>query len=82
MPTLQTFIDQAWTDHADDAWGVSLRLPDALDRVTDADGMLALARLVNVQRWQTAGGAPIWLLRAPCAARKVATSRVRSKSSV
>lgn len=47
MSDLQTFIDQAWTDHADDAWGVSLRLPDALDRVTDADGMLALARLAS-----------------------------------
>lgn len=47
MSDLQTFIDQAWTDHADDAWGVSLRLPDALDRVTDASGMLALAHLAS-----------------------------------
>lgn len=47
MSDLATFIDQAWTDHADDAWGVSLRLPDALDRVTDADGLLDLARLAS-----------------------------------
>lgn len=47
MSDLSTFIDQAWTDHADDAWGVSLRLPDALDRVTDAEGMLDLARLAS-----------------------------------
>lgn len=47
MPDLQTFIDQAWTDHADDAWGVSMRLPDALDLVTDADGLIGLARLAS-----------------------------------
>jgi len=47
MSDLPTFIDQAWTDHAEDAWGVSLRLPDALDLVTDADGMLGLARLAS-----------------------------------
>ena len=47
MPDLQTFIDQAWTDHADDAWRVSLRLPEALDLATDAAGMMDLARLAS-----------------------------------
>jgi hypothetical protein len=47
MPALQTFIDQAWTDHADDAWAVSMRLPEALDLVTDADGLIELARLAS-----------------------------------
>lgn len=47
MSDLTSFIDQAWADHAEDAWGVSLRLPEALDRVTDADGLIALARLAS-----------------------------------
>lgn len=47
MPDLPTFIDQAWTDHAQDAWGVSLRLPEALDLVTEAGGMMDLAALAS-----------------------------------
>lgn len=47
MPDLPTFIDQAWTDHAQDAWGVSLRLPEALDLVSDAGGMMDLAALAS-----------------------------------
>lgn len=44
---LGTFIDQAWTDHADDAWAVSQRLPQALDLVRDEAGLLEAARLAH-----------------------------------
>lgn len=44
---LDTFIEQAWTDHADDAWGVSQRLPHALDLVRDEPGLLEAARLAH-----------------------------------
>lgn len=45
MSELQTLIDQAWNDHADDAAGVALRLPQALALVGDEGELLALARL-------------------------------------
>lgn len=47
MHDLQSFIDQAWHDHADDAGGVALRLPRVLDAVTTEAQLLALARLAH-----------------------------------
>lgn len=47
MSDLQTFIDQAWSDHADDAPGVALRLPQALDRVATEDDLIALGHLAQ-----------------------------------
>ncbi len=47
MSDLQTFIDQAWTDHADDAPAVALRLPQVLDSVSNESELLALARLAH-----------------------------------
>lgn len=47
MSTLDTFLDEAWRDHVDDAGGVALRLPYALDLVTDADGMVQAAALAS-----------------------------------
>lgn len=47
MSTLDSFLDEAWRDHSDDAGGVALRLPYALDLVTDADGMVRAAALAS-----------------------------------
>lgn len=47
MSDLKSFIAQGWADHADDAAGVALRLPQALDHVEDAQGLMALARLAH-----------------------------------
>ena len=47
MSDLQTFIDQAWADHGDDAPGVALRLPLALDRVGTEDELIALGHLAQ-----------------------------------
>jgi hypothetical protein len=47
MSDLQTFIDQAWAEHADDAAGVALRLPRALDWVTREDELMALGHLAH-----------------------------------
>lgn len=47
MPPLQSAIDQAWTDHADDAAGVALRLPQLLDAVSTEDELIALGRLAH-----------------------------------
>lgn len=47
MSELQALIHQAWADHADDAAGVALRLPLALDAVRGEDELIALARLAH-----------------------------------
>ena len=47
MPDLQAFIQQAWTDHGDDAAGVAMRLPQVLDSVTTEAELLALGRLAH-----------------------------------
>lgn len=47
MSDLQTFIDQAWADHGDDAPGVALRLPQALGRVGTEDELIALGHLAQ-----------------------------------
>lgn len=44
---LRHFIDQGWSDHAEDAAGVALRLPLALDQVSDEEGLLEAARLAH-----------------------------------
>ena len=47
MSPLLSAIDQAWTDHADDAAGVALRLPQLLDAVSTEDELIALGRLAH-----------------------------------
>lgn len=47
MSTLDSFLNEAWRDHGDDAGGVALRLPYALDLVADADGMVRAAALAS-----------------------------------
>lgn len=44
---LRRFIDEAWTAHADDAAGVALRLPLALELVDDEEGLIEAARLAH-----------------------------------
>lgn len=47
MTDLQGFVDQAWTDHADDAAGVAQRQPQALDAVRSEAELMDLARLAH-----------------------------------
>lgn len=47
MSDLQHFIDQAWAEHADDAPAVALRLPQALDRITTEDELIAVGHLAQ-----------------------------------
>lgn len=47
LDDLRRFIDQGWQDHADDPAGVALRLPQALDRVSDEEGLVEAARLAH-----------------------------------
>lgn len=47
MATLDTFLDQAWSDHADQAAVVAARLPEALPLVADDNGVMRLAALAH-----------------------------------
>lgn len=47
MTTLDTFLDQAWSDHADHAAAVATRLPEALPLVADDNGVMRLAALAH-----------------------------------
>ena len=47
MNTLDAFLEQAWTDHADDAAAVAARLPEGLSLVQDGDGAMSLASLAH-----------------------------------
>ena len=47
MTTLDTFLDQAWSDHADHAASVAARLPEALPLVADDSGVVRLAALAH-----------------------------------
>lgn len=47
MTDLQPFINQAWTDHADDPPAVAMRLQQVLDSVLTEDDLIALARLAH-----------------------------------
>ncbi|MFO1217223.1 MAG: hypothetical protein U1E89_02455 [Burkholderiaceae bacterium] len=57
MNTLDSFLEQAWTDHAEHAAAVAARLPDALPLVQDDDGVMRLAALAHhvwgehLKRW-------------------------------
>jgi hypothetical protein len=58
MNTLDTFLDQAWNDHANHAAAVAMRLPEGLPLVQDDDGVMRLAALAHhvlgehLGRWQ------------------------------
>lgn len=47
MTTLDTFLDRAWSDHADHAAAVAARLPEALPLVVDDSGAMRLAALAH-----------------------------------
>ena len=47
MTTLDTFLDQAWSDHAEHAPAVAARLPGALPLVADDNGVMRLAALAH-----------------------------------
>jgi hypothetical protein len=47
LSELETFINDGWQQHADDAAGVALSLPSALDRVRDEAGLISLAQLAH-----------------------------------
>ena len=47
MSDLNHFLDQAWTDHGDNAAAVAERLPLALAMVQDDDGVMRLAALAH-----------------------------------
>lgn len=47
MTTLDAFLDQAWSDHADHAPAVAARLPESLPLVADDDGVMRLAALTH-----------------------------------
>lgn len=47
MNTLDTFLGQAWNDHATDAAAVAQRLPQGLPLVQDDDGVQRLAALAH-----------------------------------
>jgi hypothetical protein len=47
MSDLQSFIDQAWADHAGDSPAVALRLPRALDLVSSEAELMDLGRLAH-----------------------------------
>lgn len=56
--SLQEFVNQGWSDHADDAQGVMDRLPQGAALVQDAKGLPGLAGLIvhvageHLGRWQ------------------------------
>lgn len=58
MNTLDTFLEQAWNDHAEQAAAVAARLPEGLPLAQDDDGVLRLAALAHhvlgehLGRWQ------------------------------
>ncbi len=58
MTELDSFLAQAWNDHADDAATVATRLPQGLALVQDDDGVMRLAALAHhvlgehLGRWQ------------------------------
>lgn len=47
MTTLDAFLDQCWSDHADDPAGVANRIDQALRLVTDEDGVARFAMLTH-----------------------------------
>ena len=47
MNTLDTFLEQAWNDHADHAAAVAARLPEGLSLTQDGDGAMSLAALAH-----------------------------------
>lgn len=47
MTTIDTFLEQAWTDHADHAAAVADRLQQGLPLVHDDDGVMRLAALAH-----------------------------------
>ena len=47
MTTLDTFLEQAWNDHANHAAAVAMRLPEGLPLVQDDDGVMRLAALAH-----------------------------------
>jgi hypothetical protein len=47
MSPLDTFLEQAWNDHADAADAVADRLPEALPLAQDDDGVMRLAALAH-----------------------------------
>jgi hypothetical protein len=60
MNTLDTFVDQAWKDHAEDPLAVAARLPEGLALVETDDHMTRLAMLAHhvlgehLRRWREA----------------------------
>ena len=47
MKALDTFLEQAWNEHADHAVAVAARLPEGLSLVEDDDGVMRLATLAH-----------------------------------
>src|SRR6187402_2085917 len=47
MSPLDSFLEQAWNDHAGDAPAVAARLPAGLPLAQDADGVMRLAALAH-----------------------------------
>ena len=58
MSALDSFLDQAWNDHAEQAPAVAARLREGLPLVQDDDGVMRLATLAHhvlgehLARWQ------------------------------